>query len=367
MWKNAHPKQILAMSSQLKVCSRQVNNAEIAPRYKITPKVGWFRRRGSRLLYPNSNVSYMRQIGVDLTLQERLDAMFKAEHEKTASKRVDIGFPIKTSSENPTGSKRAFFEWKKKQKADLSLEKAARLNILDVNMSDVQAEHERTGNYALEIANAAEFYGIFEDLFDHKFFNPVVNLNIGFEGPDDMVTPVLRGNVVKPHEAKNEPFVEFSSSDDESDSSLWTLVMTNPDGHFTDDNAEYLHWMVTNIKGNDVKSGQVLAPYMQPFPAFGSGFHRFVFVLFKQKGAIDASKYAQPEGDILLSKRTFSTNTFFNEFSDKITPAGLAFCQSDWDSSLKSFFHNTLKMKEPRYEYDFPPVYTSPWVEKSPR
>jgi len=41
-------------------------------------------------------------------------------------------------------------------------------------------------------------------------------------------------------QARSQPQVMFESGADD----LWTLVMTNPDGHLTDNNAEYLHWMV---------------------------------------------------------------------------------------------------------------------------
>ena len=63
--------------------------------------------------------------------------------------------------------------------------------------------------------------------------------------------------------------------------------MTNPDGHFEEDEAEYLHWMVANISGQGgvadlATSGDTICPYLQPFPPYGTGFHRFVFVLYKQ-------------------------------------------------------------------------------------
>ena len=66
--------------------------------------------------------------------------------------------------------------------------------------------------------------------------------------------------------------------------------MSNPDGHFTDDNAEYLHWMVGNIpcdgsfgtEETDIaRLGENICPYLQPFPPYGTGFHRFVFILYK--------------------------------------------------------------------------------------
>ena len=90
-----------------------------------------------------------------------------------------------------------------------------------------------------------------------------------------------------------------------------------------------------------------------------------LFVIF-QASEIDCTKYKQSE-EYLLNERTFSTNQFYIENSENIKPAGLAFFQSDWDESLTDFFHHKLNMKEPRFEYDFAPYYTSPWSEMMPR
>jgi len=333
-------------------------NVDIAPRYKRIPKVGWFRRRGARLTYPTSNPPYMRKIGVDLNLQERLDQMFSGEQSELSEKAIDIGFPPK-KDETKSQSRG---EWRAKQRANKELQRAARKNTLEVDMKDVKAEHLASGGLYEEIQNAAGLYGVFEDLFDGAYFTPNVNLEIEFDYEEDLVTPVFRGNVIKPKEATTEPYVHYQCSEEDS---LWTLLLTNPDGHFSDSSSEYLHWMVTNIKGNDLSTGQVIAPYLQPFPPFGTGYHRYVFILFKQASEIDASKYVQEAGEIDLAKRTFKTRQFFDDH--EVTPAGLAFFQSDWDSSLTNFFHNTLNMREPRYEYDFPTPYTKPWVEKNPR
>lgn len=40
-----------------------------------------------------------------------------------------------------------------------------------------------------------------------------------------------------------------------------------------------------------------------------------------------------------------------------MTPTGLLFFQTEWDSSVKRVFHEIFKMEEPRYEYDFEPNY----------
>ena len=76
--------------------------------------------------------------------------------------------------------------------------------------------------------------------------------------------------------------MSFELPADADSNSLWTLVLTNPDGHLTEENAEYVHWMVGNIRGNDIASGKTLVDYLQPFPTFGTGYHRFVFVLYRQ-------------------------------------------------------------------------------------
>ena len=58
--------------------------------------------------------------------------------------------------------------------------------------------------------------------------------------------------------------------------------MTTPDGHFTQDESEYLHWMIGNIPSTATLSeiqdysespdinlasiGETICPYLQPFP-----------------------------------------------------------------------------------------------------
>lgn len=62
--------------------------------------------------------------------------------------------------------------------------------------------------------------------------------------------PVYYGNRMKPLEAINAPEVKFdhtfSMTRDTTDNadSLWTLILTNPDGHLTKENQEYVHWMM---------------------------------------------------------------------------------------------------------------------------
>lgn len=49
-----------------------------------------------------------------------------------------------------------------------------------------------------------------------------------------------------------------------------------------------------NIPGGDVQAGEELCHYLPPFPAKGTGFHRYIYVLFKQDGPINFQGDARP-------------------------------------------------------------------------
>ena len=86
---------------------------------------------------------------------------------------------------------------------------------------------------------------------------------------------------------------------------FYTLILSDLDHISTSkqDNAavsvgEYVQWMVVNIPGQgQVSEGSTLLEYIGPAPEHGSGLHRMVFSLYKQKGLMakpaldDAKKY----------------------------------------------------------------------------
>lgn len=100
-------------------------------------------------------------------------------------------------------------------------------------------EDNRSAAGPLHIKTIADHYGVFLHLFGDAYFMPRVPLNIVYP-IGDLNIPVYYGNVVKPVETCQKPEVAFESDDD----SLWTLILTNPDGHFSKENAEYIHWFV---------------------------------------------------------------------------------------------------------------------------
>jgi len=316
------------------------------------------------------HVERIRKVGLDKNLQERLDDIYKDER-STVSRRRNIGLEIVKKSRGSESRKMRMDDFKKQQRSNPELERAARHNTLEVDVTEVRRETVACGDHYDALVGAADLYGVFEDLYGPDvMFRPCIDLQVAYDMPDEdeYVLPVHRGNVIKPGDAKQQPEVSFRPGDYGEDGSLWTLVMTNPDGHFEEDEAEYLHWMVANIPCKegvaDASSGETICPYLQPFPPFGTGFHRFIFVLYKQKSTLDLSNYRQPDAvdGVKLQPRTFRSREFFD--SHDVTPAGLAFFQSDYETSLHKFFHDVLNMKEPKYEYNFAPPYVEPWDDE---
>lgn len=98
--------------------------------------------------------------------------------------------------------------------------------------------HKMEGLKSMKVVG--EHYGIFEHLFGDAYFHPVVRLNVHYDiGKDDMLAPVYLGNILKPKETQKPPTVEYKAEKE----SLWTLVLTTPDGVLTPAN-EWCHWFM---------------------------------------------------------------------------------------------------------------------------
>ncbi|KAG4074379.1 hypothetical protein HA402_008788 [Bradysia odoriphaga] len=297
--------------------------------------------------------------GIAKTLEQRLSDEKDVDPE--IEEMIDIGFP-----QPFTGSKadkrKEQMAYIKSQRQSSELEKLARTQTLVVDLNDVKTEW-LSSNGQRHIKEIASHYGVFEHLFGkYAYFLPRVPLTIKYPVNETDYLPVYYGNLLKPSEAAKQPEVSFDSNinltrdKQPSKDTLWSLVLTNPDGHHNDSEQEYVHWFISNIPNGDVSKGETIVPYIQPFPVKGTGYHRHIFVLYKQEKKLDFSKYKVNKINDLAS-RTFKTFDFYKSHQDDITPAGLAFFQSSWEQSLTEFYHRVLDMKEPIYEYDFPKPY----------
>lgn len=110
--------------------------------------------------------------------------------------------------------------------------------IVLLNLEEVNAEWLKTEG-PHHIKTIADHYNVFQDLFGDAYFNPRVPLKVIFQTKNEYL-PVYYGNTIKPADAKEKPIINYESNEN----NLWTLILTNPDGHLTKQNSEYVHWFV---------------------------------------------------------------------------------------------------------------------------
>lgn len=93
------------------------------------------------------------------------------------------------------------------------------------------------------------------------------------------------GKELTPMQVKYPPSVEWNADS----SSFYTLCMIDPDSISRKDPKlrEVVHWLVTNIAGQNVSNGETLIEYLGSGPGIGSGLHRYVFLLYEQSNKMN--------------------------------------------------------------------------------
>lgn len=99
------------------------------------------------------------------------------------------------------------------------------------------------------------------------------------------------------------------------------------------------------MKDSDFTSGEDSLSYMQPFPMRNTGWHRCVYVLFEHKTPIDFKLKSDSDSTSALGERSFKAADFFSTYKNDLSPVGLSFFQTEWDLSVKEFFHDKLSKK----------------------
>ncbi|XP_021968398.2 protein D3 [Folsomia candida] len=101
---------------------------------------------------------------------------------------------------------------------------------------------------------------------------------------------------------------------------FYVLAMIDPDApaYFVPLFGETVHWMVVNIQGDDISTGEQLASYLPPSPPIGGGAHRFVFVVYEQpelKGVRIGFTFTEKFDATVRSRYRFSMRTFANTYN----------------------------------------------------
>ncbi|KAF4400165.1 hypothetical protein CsatB_002942 [Cannabis sativa] len=127
---------------------------------------------------------------------------------------------------------------------------------------------------AIQTLSVARVIG---DVVDN--FNPSVKMTVIYNNPDKQV---CNGYEFMPSNILSKPRVDIGGEDMRTS---YTLIMVDPDAPSPSDPylKEHLHWIVTDIPGTtNVSFGKEIVSYEAPKPVVG--IHRFVFILFKQRG-----------------------------------------------------------------------------------
>jgi len=283
-----------------------------------------------------------RPPGEALTLEERLSRL-----RGPPNVAVNVGF-----AHRPTHQRREMTQVQRRNQSDRQLEYASRAQTLRVPLDQVEAEWMSSGAGPEHVATLAQHYSVFRDLLGDGYFTPVLPLRVEYAASDDedQCSVVHAGNVIKPAEARSKPAVSFAAAP----GSVWTLLCVNLEGSVGSEAPQSVLWLVRDIPAGDVAAGVTVHEYQQPLPYRGTGYHRVAFVLFRQEGPLSLSP---PQEEAGQTARAFSSEQLYRDNEERLTPAGLAFFQTDWDGSVTQFFHQTLQRPEPVFEYDFPRPY----------
>nr|WHN38839.1 PEBP [Andraca theae] len=118
------------------------------------------------------------------------------------------------------------------------------------------------------------------------------------------------GNELTPTQVKDMPTVTYDADPDK----FYTLALVDHDAPSRESPtlAEFLHWSVGNIPGNKVADGETLAEYIGSAAPAGTGFHRYVFLLYEQPKSLC---FDEPR----LNNTSMANRTMFSiyDFSEK--------------------------------------------------
>ncbi|CAK1541415.1 unnamed protein product [Leptosia nina] len=138
---------------------------------------------------------------------------------------------------------------------------------------------------------------------------------------------VKEGNELTPTQVKDVPTVSWEASAH----AFYTLAMTDPDAPSRKEPKfrEWDHWLVGNIPGENVSSGETLSAYVGAGPPEGTGLHRYVFLVYKQPGKLtfDEPRLPNTSGE----KRTMFSIAKFAEKYNLGDPIAGNFFQAQYD------------------------------------
>ncbi|KAK8775578.1 hypothetical protein V5799_031084 [Amblyomma americanum] len=122
---------------------------------------------------------------------------------------------------------------------------------------------------------------------------------------------VTLGNTLTPQQASTAPTVSLNVPVDCE--GPYALLMVDPDATSRKNPVfrSWMHWMVLNINSTEkLQEGDAALPYNGPAPPKGSGLHRYVFLVYCQRGMRLQAKDLAPK-----ERKNFNLAEFVNRTS----------------------------------------------------
>lgn len=123
-------------------------------------------------------------------------------------------------------------------------------------------------------------------------------------------------------------------------SKYYTLVMVDPDApsRANPEYREILHWLVGNIRKNDLSTGQTIAQYIGAAPPEGTGLHRYILLIFRQPHYIN---FDEPfiHNRTTNGRTNFSVRKFQQKY-DLMGPMSGNFFQAAYDDYVPEFYES---------------------------
>ena len=91
------------------------------------------------------------------------------------------------------------------------------------------------------------------------------------------------GNLLLPSQIVEQPKISYELDENERNN-FYTLVFIDLDAPSRAEPiyAQVLHWLIVNIPGSEIESGEIKFEYLSTGPPKDSGLHRFGIFVFKQ-------------------------------------------------------------------------------------
>ncbi|KAK4702716.1 hypothetical protein P7C70_g3509, partial [Phenoliferia sp. Uapishka_3] len=172
-------------------------------------------------------------------------------------------------------------------------------------------------------------------------FRPSIFLQLTFPSGAE----VQLGNDIKANQGVDEPTVSFTAEDPTTSDSTYTLVSFDPDAPSRQDQSKgpWRHLIrggfkprsldqiaESGVKGSLVerREEELLTPWVGPSPGEGTGQHRYVFLLYKQKAALKSMEEQPFKSNERIDRRNFDVAAFVEKNELELVGANFFMCEN---------------------------------------